>query len=240
MNRKVVLALSLGLIAVSLGANPATSAAGQSQHKLSGLGYPEDDIFVWQRLKLGLERPNTRFCMVVTGTAGAPIQAFEEFGICERGRVWLAKSLNDLRGRIQIKSEADALKFVRLLTAPDTSFLWKQGQEDMEVLDEKDRESVPNFGVKKPWFKYVTRADGTLGVLKHEVFVAGGYSRPTVKALKHGYQITRWIHSKFYLGDHPKEVTRLVSEFVGRDGRFNRTVVKTRKEPAPVSFMMYE
>lgn len=63
-------------------------------------------------------------------------------------RVWL-RDLNDLRGFVQIRTEQQALQFVRLRTAPETAHLWKSAPRLMEIIPASEIVNIPDFELRK-------------------------------------------------------------------------------------------
>lgn len=237
--QSVLLALILQVCSLCL----PVAAGRQDKAKLDGLGYPEESISSHQDLTLGFEREGTHFCII--GKGGFPREAFEEFGIRENGRIWKVRSLSDLRGRVEIANEKQALVFARLRTAPETFHLWKDGEYELEILDEDDLASLPRFlGARsRPVSRRLSSghllSNGFLGIFAHDHFVSEGFASPTVKEVNAGFEITRWVHTRYWKTKTPTEATRLVKEFVGKDGTYTRTVLETLTTPAKVHFPGY-
>ena len=71
----------------------------------------------------------------------------------------------------------------------------------------------------------------SLGVLTRKAYRAGNFSPPSVVIVTGGFQITRWLFVEDYTGTKVKESVQQVQEFVGTDGEYRRTVIKTLSPP---------
>ena len=73
--------------------------------------------------------------------------------------------------------------------------------------------------------------DGSMGVLTKSAYKQGGFSSAAVISVPGGFQITRWLYIEKSSGKQVTGSVRQVQEFVGSDGEYRRTVIKTFLTP---------
>jgi hypothetical protein len=83
-------------------------------------------VYVAYSRQFGFEHSGGKFQLV--GGGGCPIEAFLRIRYVEGGKSFVLDEMEQLRGHVTILNERDALRFVRLRTAPDTFRLREAGQ----------------------------------------------------------------------------------------------------------------
>ncbi len=242
-----------------------------------------DYIYVVSPMKLGFEIPGFHLDLITKGVAGAPMEAWEHIRLMDGKKSLLLQQLNNLRHHVHITDVQTALRYVRLITSPETWFLWKNGKLAVEILEAGAASALPNFGLKRQpliilspvktksikggfqstYWIYDPRdrkmqlmyeaykngkdrnkvlkttnspdfsilGNGMMGILTHKAYQTGNYSSPTIKSVDGGFQITRWLFVEAYSGSKDKESIQLVQEFVGTDGEYRRSILKTISNP---------
>jgi hypothetical protein len=130
--RKVVRLSTLLCFLISAVAVPGYS--GQVKQAAPVVAAAEDD-HVWNRQvgRFGFEEPGVTISRVNLGYV-SPIQAVQHLQLIDGNSTILLKSIDQLRGHVRIKSAQSALRFVRLLTSPETWYLWSDRVES-EVIE---------------------------------------------------------------------------------------------------------
>ncbi len=100
-------------------------------------------------MQLGCEAPGIRLDLVTSGMIGEPEEAWEHIRLTEGSKSLLLKQRNDLRHSVRIADGQTALRYVRLLTSPETWFLWKNGKLAVEILEADAASKLPNFGLRR-------------------------------------------------------------------------------------------
>ncbi len=142
--------------------------------------------------------------------------------------------LGQLRGRVRIRNVHDALRFVRLRTSPVTCLAWLNERIEVEIVKGSQRNSLPNFGIVDSWATdWTPSLSGSLGRLSEVDFRNDHFEAVKVRQVPGGFSILRWTFSGS-LG-HESDVwgsysIQKVKEFVGKDGDYKRSVVKTRPQ----------
>ena len=107
----------------------------------------EKNALVLHNMTLGCEIPGVHLD-IVCKDVGLPIEAFEQIRLSHGDRSEMVRKLNDVRGYVHITDGSTALRYVRLLTSPETWFLWKERkQTEMEIMEAGDALARPNFGL---------------------------------------------------------------------------------------------
>lgn len=92
--------------------------------------------YVAHSKQFGFEARRGRFQLV--GGGGEPIESFLRIRYVEGSSSILLSKMEQLRGHASILNKRDALRFVRLRTAPDTFRLWRDGKLMTEIVDTAD------------------------------------------------------------------------------------------------------
>lgn len=241
-------------------------------------------ISVLQPMILGCELPNAHLHLVIKGFAGDPREGWEYIQLKDGRQARILHTLNDLRGHVSITDGPTALRYVRLLTSPETWFLWKQNRLEVEILEAGEALFLPNYGLQeqshsfssptvmtgiKGGFQdtaweydgrtrkmrlirrtyrngkstnrvlktmtppdFTLMGDGSMGILTRKAYRAGGFAPAAVVPVAGGFQITRWLYSEGVGDNREAGSARQIQEFVGADGTYRRTLLKTRSAPS--------
>jgi hypothetical protein len=137
----------------------------------------------------------------------------------------IAGDLNQLRGSVNITSKAVALRYVRLLTTPQTYYFWPN--KEVEVVSRPDAPSLPSYGVESDWH-FRARDSGDFGILSPRVWRIGKFTRPTVQQTSEGFIVTRWIYAGaiYFPGAIAEAGVYRIREWVGRDGAYRRRALQ--------------
>ncbi len=197
----------------------------------------------------------------------------------------IVRQIDDLRGHVSISDSATALRFARLLTSPETWFLWGQQEFAVEIVEAKDALLMPNFGPNKGFVlnswqvpgtvdtriglestewrydartrkmmiidytkparhtettdtktlpDYTMLGDGSMGVLTQRAYRQGAFSPAAATPIQGGFQITRWLFIENHDSTPSVESLEQVREFIGEDGEYRRTTIRTVSPPSPL------
>ena len=156
--------------------------------------------------------------------------------------LWI-QDLSELKGYVQIKSNSEALAFCRLRTSPITYLCWSRAGYKVELeVTSKDQVN------KEFCFGYQPMADifqrrisykgfivwGVVG--SREKMAQYGIEPATVRQTPRGYEVRRTLLVADYDAGGKQLCT--VSEFVERDGGYNRKVVAIRQLADPSRWLM--
>jgi len=240
-------------------------------------------IDVVSPMKLGCEAPGMHLDLVTKGLTGDPMEGWEHLRLTAGSQSSLLQQLNDLRHHVHITDGPTALRYVRLLTSPETWFLWNNGKLAVEILEAGAASTLPNFGLNREpliltspgkmesikggfqsteWMydprnhkmqlirhafqngkdrdkvlKTINPPDftllgtGRMGILTHKAYQAGNFSPLSISPVNGGFQITRWLFVEESSGMKRKESIQQVQEFVGTDGEYRQTILKTISPP---------
>jgi hypothetical protein len=240
-------------------------------------------IYVLSPMKLGCEALGIHLDLVTKGVAGDPMEAWEHIRLTDGSQSLLLQQLNDLRHHVRFTEGPTALRYVRLLTSPETWFLWNNGKIAVEIMEAGSASTLPNFGLDRQpliltspdkmegikggfqstgWMydprdhkmqlirhsfqngkdkekvlrtmnppDFTILGIGSRGILTHKAYQVGNFSAPSILPVNGGFQITRWLYVEDYSGTKGKESIQQVQEFVGTDGEYRQTVLKTLSPP---------
>lgn len=222
--------LAIGLLfsfLVASATNYCFAAHGSADKKKSIQMEQDRSIYELQPLRLGYERTGVHLDLVLQGMAGLPMQGWEHIALFDGKQTVVLTQLNQLRGYVHIPDGKAALRYVRLLTAPQTWLLWKHGVQQAELVEAIDAPKLPNFGLAR-----VMNSSGMLlGGIAHDTYHAAGFTPATVQPVAGGFWVTRWL----YVDDRRKrpgrQMVQRVREFVGVDGEYKRTVLQSMPPP---------
>ncbi len=194
-------------------------------------------ISVLHPMILGCELPNAHLHLVIKGFAGFPMEGWEYIQLRDGRQARILHTLNDLRGHVSITDGPTALRYVRLLTSPETWFLWKQNRLEVEILEAGEALFLPNYGLQEQSHSFSSpdftlMGDGSMGILTRKAYRAGGFAPAAVVPVAGGFQITRWLYSEEIGDNREAGSARQIQEFVGADGTYRRTLLKTRSAPS--------
>ncbi len=96
---------------------------------------------------------------------------------------------------------------------------YKHGEDKYKVLKTMNR---PDFAIL---------GTGMMGILTHKAFHAGNFSPPSILPVNGGFQITRWLFVENYSSKKKKESVQQVQEFIGMEGEYRQTILKTISPP---------
>ncbi len=192
------------------------------------------NYMIVERIKAGFTRPGVTICGVVRNTSpiGTPIEAFEHIAVNASGKIRPLRGLNDLAGEVTIKSQADALDYVRLRTDPSTWFMW-HGTPRLEVIDRSHAKRMHYHGKSN----YLSvRMSGFGGVLTDAAFRQARFDQATVRDRPGGYVVRRWLLVESVKRNH----TELVEELVGHAGSYSVRLLKHREEKSNLYIPKFE
>ena len=104
------------------------------------------DANVLHPMTLGCELPGVHIDLVISGGV-LPMEAGERIRLSDGSQSILLRQFHDLRGHVRIMNASTALRIARLLTSPETWFLWDRGEAAAEIVEAKDALMLPNFGL---------------------------------------------------------------------------------------------
>lgn len=137
------------------------------------------------------------------------------------------KSLDQLRGLVEIKSKDQALEFVRLRTSQCLCYNWA-GQIQLEVINTSQIDD-PNFAdAICPRSPNNHGQSGLYAILSQQAYQQGGFAPPMVISTANGYAVTRWVCTFDDLAGSRVERWR---EIVGLDGSYRKAVLVSKKPP---------
>ena len=139
------------------------------------------------------------------------------------------KRNRSLAGSVEIRTKAEALSFVRLLTSPATVDAW----DDIAALEICSKTSLGRnhlFGIEQTMgcalFEPVVSAEKELS--------QNGMSSPTVTKNGNKYGVVRWLLA-ISLGDgrlRSSVICIKVKELVGRNGAYSRQILQRKEVPS--------
>jgi hypothetical protein len=100
-------------------------------------------------MSLGCEAPGVHVDLVTVGMAMQPMEGCESIRATNASKSIVLKQLSDLRGYVRISDGLMALRYVRLITSPETWFLWRTGHLNVEILEAADAAAMANYGLKR-------------------------------------------------------------------------------------------
>jgi hypothetical protein len=111
-----------------------TGISERSRHYIVAWSFqdPGEEGFVAQQARLALEKPGVRINLIQTRFVD-PVQAGLRLQLVVGKQKMLLSNISQLRGQVEITHEEAALRYVRLLTSPQTWYLWRK--REMEVLE---------------------------------------------------------------------------------------------------------
>jgi hypothetical protein len=149
------------------------------------------------------------------------------------GRLIMLRSLEQLYPHVIIETKEDALRFVRLRTAPTTWYLWRTGSPvelRVEVCDPATAQTMPNFGLRgglvlSPYLS------GYMGVLPQRDWDRYNFTAATVEHVQDTFAVRRWILQQTWTQENPaKDEVLFVEETLG--GRRGYELRVLRRLPA--------
>lgn len=128
--------------------SPAQAQYSPKQARRAAWKDVDNYIEVLQRAHFGFEKPGVRIELIEKGLAGEPIEAWQHLQLVAGKQASLLKDIHQLQGHVVIKDAPSALRFVRLLTSPETWYLWRNGGREVEVVDSSTLHELlsPGFG----------------------------------------------------------------------------------------------
>jgi len=183
-------------------------------------------------IQLGFENPDTKVRIVSIGCM-RPVEAGQRLSV-GRGKIThLVTSIRDLEGYVSIENTWDALKFVRLITSPETEYMWGAGQRTMEVISTDMLVGMPKFGTDMSLhlLSPSTFNHGYGGVLDPQAFKSGHFAPARIKRVGSTYEIRRWVISTQNSNSAPKVLISYIKEVVEKNGRYSQFILS--KKPLP-------
>jgi hypothetical protein len=150
---------------------------------------------------------------------GDPIEAHQRLYLVLPKKAVQVRSLDELRGKVRIRTPEEALAYCRLRTSPVTWYLWP----DTGYMEIVSRDSVDDgycFGDTKKCELRRRASSGYNGLVASKTTLAGlGIKPPTCRSSRGGYEVHRTLmmrDEKAFDSFFSVEI----SELVGRDGKY--------------------
>lgn|GEM_PF-6355868 len=173
-------------------------------------------------------RTNGKLILSISEFRGIP-RGYKRDLILEEGqKITPIERIEDLAGRVQIRSTSEALSFVRMMTAPQ---LADSMQSDLvEVMPASFLTDALYYGVPQQFRVY--QGMFSWGVAPKSWLTKSHWKAPVSSANGSGWVVTRW------LCNYEKGLIEVVKEAVSRDGGYQRLTL--RKFPvAPNDWVIF-
>lgn len=208
---------------------------GKSDKSQGTLGRGGESAHQWitQRvLVLGFERPGVRVLIGVPRSAPSiePSAPFERMLVARGGETRSLSDLSELYRFVAVRSESDALNFVRLRTAPHTWHTWADASEGplLEIIPARSLDELPTYGLSADRLRHDT--PGYMAMLTVEQWDAFGFTAPIVVKSGDLFKVSRWLlratgpsAGAGFASEHRYEVLQVV-EWVGGSEGYRMTV----------------
>jgi hypothetical protein len=220
----------LSLLLILVGTAGIARASGSSANKGSRKAVPSASLFKNKILIVPFEVLNKgEICVVFDPNKipGDPIEAYQKLYLVLPKQGTEISSLNDLKGKVKIRTAGEALAYCRLRTSPTTWYLWpNQCYLEIVPLDSLD---LTFFFGNRDEYKYTkasykdktNRLNGFNGIVEPKSALSKFGIKPTTcTATKDGYEIHRTFIDNKQIGMGPY-YSIAVTEQVGKDGSYS-------------------
>ena len=161
-------------------------------------------------------RTNGKLTLSISEFTGIP-QHYERDITLERGhKTTSIQRIEDLAGRVQIRSTSEALSFVRMMTSPQLADSMRS--KLVEVMPASFLNDALYYGAPQQFRVY--QGMFSWGVAPKTWLTKSHWKAPVISANGSGWVVTRW------LCDYETESIEVVREIISRDGGYQRSVLR--------------
>jgi hypothetical protein len=158
---------------------------------------------------------------------GIPYWISHRLILRKSGKAEIIESINELAGKVKLRTPGDALSFVRLRTSPETFYLFRGGDLAwLEVLPREKFNLGHVFGDRNLYGELRRVKDAARGVV-HRSQMPLEYLPPSVSLSKFGFVVKRVVvKENLVMGDHE---LCMLTETVTPDGTITADARKLRE-----------